>query len=712
MILDIFAQNAHTLEGKAQVELALLRYRLPRLRRGADAKLVPAARRRRHPLRQRRDQARGRPPAHHAPHQPSSRPTSRSSAARATCSASSASAAGSPRSRSSATPTPASRRCSTASPTPACSSRTACSPRSTRRPAASSLPGGEPVLLTDTVGFVRRLPHGLVEAFKSTLEVATDADYLVHVVDASAADPHGQIDAVREVLREIGADRRARAARVQQGRPGAATRPSGWSTTTPARSPISAVTGEGIDDFLRALGDRLRVAHARSSSWPCRTTAATCSPPIHREGEVVSTTDEPDVMRVAGPAVRCRRPGGWREFVVADRRSVRLSTASIADRPASSRRPYPYDRLDRLQAARRARSTGGAVDLSIGTPIDPPRRRRGRRARRVGRRARVPAEHRHAPSCARRSPAGSTRRFGVAVDAADVGACVGTKEFVGTLPQWLRLRTPDRDTVLYPAIAYPTYEMGAILAGCRPVAGAADDRRSARPRRRSIADRRRAGAGAVGQQPGQPDRRARRPRRGGRVGPRPRRAGVLRRVLRRVHVGRAAAARSSSTASTASSPCTRCRSARTWPASGSASTPATPSSCDYLQEVRKHVGMMVPGPGAGGRRRRPRRRRPRRPSSASATARRLERIGAEVARRAGRASTSPFPPAASTSGSTPATAGSSPSGWLATAARSSARASSTAPGVRGFVRVAVVQPDDRIELMAARLRARRCVTRG
>ena len=67
-----------------------------------------------------------------------------------------------------------------------------------------SLPGGEPVLLTDTVGFVRRLPHGLIEAFKSTLEVATTADFLVHVVDSSAPDPQGQIDAVHAVLDEIG----------------------------------------------------------------------------------------------------------------------------------------------------------------------------------------------------------------------------------------------------------------------------------------------------------------------------------------------------------------------------------------------------------------------------------------------------------------------------------------------------------------------------
>src|SRR5690606_27985978 len=67
------------------------------------------------------------------------------------------------------------------------------------------LPGGEAVLLTDTVGFVRKLPRQLVEAFKSTLETVAEADLLVHVVDASAADPEGQIDAVRTVLEEIGA---------------------------------------------------------------------------------------------------------------------------------------------------------------------------------------------------------------------------------------------------------------------------------------------------------------------------------------------------------------------------------------------------------------------------------------------------------------------------------------------------------------------------
>ena len=69
-----------------------------------------------------------------------------------------------------------------------------------------SLPGGERVLVTDTVGFIRKLPHQLVEAFKSTLDVAVDADLLVHVVDSGAPDVTGNIRAVREVLGEIGAE--------------------------------------------------------------------------------------------------------------------------------------------------------------------------------------------------------------------------------------------------------------------------------------------------------------------------------------------------------------------------------------------------------------------------------------------------------------------------------------------------------------------------
>ena len=73
----------------------------------------------------------------------------------------------------------------------------------TRRTTTSD---GRVYTLSDTVGFVRHLPHQLVEAFRSTLEEVADSDLILHVVDGSHADPEGQIAAVREVFAEIGAD--------------------------------------------------------------------------------------------------------------------------------------------------------------------------------------------------------------------------------------------------------------------------------------------------------------------------------------------------------------------------------------------------------------------------------------------------------------------------------------------------------------------------
>lgn len=130
--------------------------------------------------------------------------------------------------------------------------------------------------------------------------------------------------------------------------------------------------------------------------------------------------------------------------------------------------PYPYERLDGLLSIANA-LPGGAVDLSIGTPIDPPP------AAVVHALSTSGSERGYPPSIGS-VPLRSAivdwiqRRFSVDVEPGAVAACVGTKEFVGTLPQWLKLRTPERDTILYPSVAYPTYEMGAILAGCRPVA--------------------------------------------------------------------------------------------------------------------------------------------------------------------------------------------------------------------------------------------------
>ena len=132
--------------------------------------------------------------------------------------------------------------------------------------------------------------------------------------------------------------------------------------------------------------------------------------------------------------------------------------------------PYPYDRLREIEAAAAARfgDRGGAVDLSIGTPHDPPP------ATVVEALASSGAERGYPPSIgteALRSAVSQwfSRRFAVYVDAGAVGACIGTKELVAGLPHWLRLRDPSRDTVLYPAVSYPSYAMGATLAGCRAV---------------------------------------------------------------------------------------------------------------------------------------------------------------------------------------------------------------------------------------------------
>src|SRR6185436_3800587 len=70
----------------------------------------------------------------------------------------------------------------------------------------TTMTDGRVYTLSDTVGFVRHLPHQLIEAFRSTLEEVADADLVVHVVDGSHADPEGQLAAVREVFVEIGAD--------------------------------------------------------------------------------------------------------------------------------------------------------------------------------------------------------------------------------------------------------------------------------------------------------------------------------------------------------------------------------------------------------------------------------------------------------------------------------------------------------------------------
>jgi succinyldiaminopimelate transaminase len=135
--------------------------------------------------------------------------------------------------------------------------------------------------------------------------------------------------------------------------------------------------------------------------------------------------------------------------------------------------PYPYDRLTPLRD-KAAALPGGLVDLSIGDPTDPPPPAVVAALSSSGAERSYPTSV-GSPAFRAAAAAWFGRRLGVTVPPSGIGACVGTKEFVAGLPGWLRLRDPSRDTVLYPAVSYPTYAMGAVLARCRPVAVPVDE---------------------------------------------------------------------------------------------------------------------------------------------------------------------------------------------------------------------------------------------
>jgi len=256
VILDIFAQNAHSQEGKAQVELALLQYRLPRLKgskrfsqqgagigtRGPGETQLEVDRRRiERRIHKLEDQLRT-----IARHRRTQSKQRRRTSNRAVAIVGYTNAGKS---------TLLNRLTDAGVLTE--DRLFATLDASTRR---LSLPGGEKVFLTDTVGFVRKLPHQLVQAFKSTLDVVVDADLLVHVVDASAHDPEGQIAAVRGVLREIGAGDIPEL--IVFNKIDIAEAPDQLLRRYEGSLSVSAVTGEGTDRLLSAIADRLAIQNA------------------------------------------------------------------------------------------------------------------------------------------------------------------------------------------------------------------------------------------------------------------------------------------------------------------------------------------------------------------------------------------------------------------------------------------------------------------
>jgi GTP-binding protein HflX len=254
LIIDIFAQHAHSSEGKAQVELAQLNYFLPRLRgwgesmsrlgggigtRGPGETKLEVDRRRikrritklhdeiadleKTRATKRRERTRSRVP--------SVALVGYTNAGKSTLL----------NRLTSAGVLVEDKLFSTLDPT-------------TRR---LELPDGRPCVVTDTVGFVRKLPHTLVEAFKSTLEEAVLADLIVHLVDGSDPDPEGQYVAVREVLGEIGAAMVRELIAVNKVDSLSEVALARLRRRFPEAAFLSALQGDGVPELLQRVAEEL-----------------------------------------------------------------------------------------------------------------------------------------------------------------------------------------------------------------------------------------------------------------------------------------------------------------------------------------------------------------------------------------------------------------------------------------------------------------------
>ncbi len=294
LILDIFALHAHTREGKVQVELAQLNYLLPRLRgwgeamsrlgggigtRGPGETKLESDRQhiRRRIAKLRRDvKAMG-----------TSRDTQRAGRQRsnvpqvAIAGYTNAGKSSLMRRVTGADVIVANQLFATLDPT-------------TRR---IQLPTGRTATIADTVGFVAKLPHDLVEAFRSTLEEVTLSDMVLHVADASSPAIDEQIEAVRRVLDEIGAANMPEVLALNKIDLVPGSRRARLATRYPGSVAVSAVTGEGVEGMLEAIAAAVPMPPVDVRAlipWDRGDLVAL----LYRDAEVLSAEAEPLGTRV------------------------------------------------------------------------------------------------------------------------------------------------------------------------------------------------------------------------------------------------------------------------------------------------------------------------------------------------------------------------------------------------------------------------------
>jgi GTP-binding protein HflX len=149
------------------------------------------------------------------------------------------------------------------------------------------LGGGRSVLLVDTVGFIQKLPHALVAAFRATLEEVVEADLLLHVIDASAEDLEEREAAVGSVLDEIGAGARPRISVLNKCDRLAPARRAALAAARPEAVLVSAQTGEGLDALKAALAASLDLV-PRSVRLRFRKSEARAVSGVYGAGRVTS----------------------------------------------------------------------------------------------------------------------------------------------------------------------------------------------------------------------------------------------------------------------------------------------------------------------------------------------------------------------------------------------------------------------------------------
>lgn len=283
VILDIFAQNASSIEGKTQVELALLSYRLPRLRgkgkslsqqvgrigtRGPGETKLEEDRRRllvrisklKSDLKELTSNRRVQRQARLRSRIASVSLVGYTNSGKSTLLNALTNADAFVANKLFATLDPRTRRL--------------------------ELPGGEPILCSDTVGFVKKLPHQLVEAFRSTLEVVAESDLLCHVVDASSPDIDRHLDAVRLVLDEIGAGEVEEILVMNKIDRLSDTDLEDLKSRYPDALLLSALSRVGLNELLEAIAAKLR-SLSKLVELEIPYERGDIVAQLHREGEVV-----------------------------------------------------------------------------------------------------------------------------------------------------------------------------------------------------------------------------------------------------------------------------------------------------------------------------------------------------------------------------------------------------------------------------------------